>query len=220
MATITTNHFPRGAWSPAPLYIFIHSTRSSIPDNPPEAELEATLNWFRNPNSGASAHVVIDWWGGEHEVVEPTYPAWHANTQWPGHNLQGLSIELTQPTNDHPFSPEQYEGAARVCKRWGQDYDIPMQHINDIPLVSRLAGTRGIIGHDESPQGRAWGKSDPGPEWDWAHFMGLLHEGETVEEPGDHDWIQDVRWTAIELVAAGDLDELAAMLSGLGFGLD
>lgn len=53
----------------------------------------------------------------------------------------------------------------------------------------------------------------------WPEWRGAL-EALSVEklEVSVDDWVQEVRWAAIELVAAGDLDELAAMLSGLGFG--
>lgn len=142
-----------------PDLVIIHCTRSGL-DHIPDTELQRTLTWFKDPESEASAHLVQhdngDWW----YCVPWTRKAYGAGYL----NNRALHIELVQAKADVPFS------------------DIAIQRLGDavvwlcglygIPKVRVMDETKsGIIGHEDTAQGRAAGKSDPGPMFDWPTFM-------------------------------------------------
>jgi N-acetyl-anhydromuramyl-L-alanine amidase AmpD len=142
--------------------IIIHSTRGNSAN--PETDYHATINWFLNPQSEVSAHVVV----GPRKVcrmVNDADVAWHAGQ----HNGTHLGMEIAQPRPDTPYTDFQYAAAAAVALAWCAKYNIPIKHVKDEKQP-------GIIGHQETRQGKGAGKTDPGAPFDWKRFIGLMIE--------------------------------------------
>ena len=185
--------------------VMIHSTRSGIPGND---DWMSTLYWFSNPASGVSSHWLVGRDGRRARIVMDNRPAQHAGE----HNPYTIGIELEQPTIDTPFTAEQLESAAELVRAYCADYMIPAEHI-----LGLRNGQHGIIGHDESEQGREVGKSDPGPLFPWPSFMAMVRgeeEAMTAEERAElealrRDVAEQQQWRE---VVAPLIDGLSAAL--------
>ena len=140
------NKFP-----PSGQGVVIHSTRSGTSMNP--TEFTGTLNWFNNPDSKVSSHWVIARDGRKARVIRDDWQSWHAGI----HNATHWGIELEQGVESDGFTPEQMDALVAVCKGY-VEMGVPPFH-----------GMIGFIGHQDTPQGRGVGKSDPGSlfNWDW-----------------------------------------------------
>lgn len=118
---------------------------------------EQTLRAFNTRGSDVSAHYVIRGDGHIAYVVGEEHTAWHSGNYWYNLNSIGIEVELNKLTNPF-FREEQYRAAAAIaCRsaaRWG--FPLDRQH---------------VIGHSEVP---GVAKSDPGPTWNWEHFMWLV----------------------------------------------
>ena len=135
----STGHVP-------PRWIVVHSSRGDAATR--AIEYRATLEWFQNPSSQASAHTVIGYHIGEHaRVVPDDRVAWAAKE----HNPYSLNVELVQPRPDQPFSDWQYDELNRLITSWKYKY----------PTIEQ------ILGHDKTPHGIRTGKTDPGYMFDW-----------------------------------------------------
>lgn len=152
----TTPHFDPG--KPLGTGVVIHSTRSGISMFPPE--FQATLNWFKNPESKVSSHWVIARDGRKCRVLGDDNRAWHAgrtinNSHW--------GIELEQGHERDGFTPEQIAALVDVCAGYVSDYG-----------VAPVRALSGFVGHQDTPQGVATGKSDPGALFPWDFFIEAL----------------------------------------------
>ena len=106
-------------------------------------------------------------------MVDDADVAWHAGEN----NHTHLGMEIAQPRADSPYSDDEYRAAALLVRDWCDKYGIPKVHV-------RSQSERGIIGHEETAQGRRAGKSDPGRAFNWDYFMRLVRE-ETATPPAD-----------------------------------
>jgi N-acetyl-anhydromuramyl-L-alanine amidase AmpD len=136
--------------------VVIHATRSGKSMNP--AELEGTLSWFKNPVARVSSHWVIGRDGTTVRVIPDARRAWHAGT----HNATHWGIELEQGIETDGFTAPQMASLIEVCRTYVA-LGVPARHAFD-----------GFIGHDETPQGRASGKSDPGFLFNWSKLVTAL----------------------------------------------
>jgi hypothetical protein len=138
-------------------YVVIHDT---------EEAYDPTLAEFQDSHSYVSAHYVIRSSDGLVTQMVPTKDvAWHAgnwyvNTHSVGIESEGFALDLAQW-----FTPRLYHSLARLTRYQAERYGIPLDRAH-------------IIGHDQLPgpsspyqAGMHW---DPGPYFDWAHFMALL----------------------------------------------
>lgn len=153
---------------------------------------ESSVNWFTDPKSGASAHLVIGRDGAITQIVPFDTAAWHAGvSSW--HGLNGL--------NEYSIGIE-LDNAGKLVRhgnKWrawfGVDYEeddvIVATHKNEsdsagwhlftpvqleVALETSLVIMRhydlsDIIGHDEIAPGR---KSDPGPAFPMGSFRSRL----------------------------------------------
>ena len=142
--------------------ILIHATRGGTAT--PEIERQATLNWFTNPTSKASAHAVIAVDGTIYRCVADENTAWHAGEE----NPDTLGVELVQARVESPFTQAQYTSLVRLVKDWCEKWLIPKDRSH-------------ILGHEETAQGIEQGKTDPGPQFKWLMFMRMLEEGTMPE---------------------------------------
>jgi AmpD protein len=107
-----------------------------------------------------SAHFLIRRDGALWQFVACAARAWHAGkSRWRGRarcNDFSIGIEL-EGTGEVAFTAAQYRELARLTRVLRERYPI-----------------RAIVGHSDIAPGR---KSDPGPEFDWKRYRGLLRAG-------------------------------------------
>lgn len=139
--------------------IIIHATGDAK-----KVPMGATVNTFKDPKSGVSAHYVIDRDATIVQMVELQYKAWHAGiSSWEGKQDVGsrsVGIELVN-LNDgaDPYPDEQLQALVKLCKTL-------MKALPDITLDK-------IVGHCHVAPGR---KTDPGPIFPWVKFGAALGE--------------------------------------------
>ncbi len=126
-----------------------------------------TINWFQNPNAGASAHYTVrssDGFVGQ--SVRERHIAWHAG-YWP-YNQTSIGIEHEgYISNPGWFTDAMYRSSAKLTAYLCRKYAIP---------VSRYR----IIGHNEVPGCSGGGgggvgcHTDPGGYWNWSKYMSYV----------------------------------------------
>lgn len=146
--------------------IVLHSTRGPTRPMPGEAlaatlerEYGAAVRYMLNPANEVSPHFCV----GPTRVARMVHDdavAWHARE----HNQTHLGIEIAQPAYCPEFVAFEYDATAEICARWCWKYGLAPVHVTDVDR-------RGIIGHEDTDQGRRDGKSDPGARWDWDRFI-------------------------------------------------
>lgn len=141
-------------------YILIHDT---------EITYTQTVNVFQNPATGAATHYVVRASDGHvAQMVENKNVPWHAgNWDVNGHSI-GIEHEGYAIEGATWYSEAMYQSSAQLTRYLADKYRIPLDRSH-------------IIGHDELPgplpqhqPGMHW---DPGPFWDWAHYMDLVRGG-------------------------------------------
>ncbi|MFJ5535031.1 N-acetylmuramoyl-L-alanine amidase [Streptomyces sp. NPDC093261] len=124
-----------------------------------QATYTNTLGIFKNPRKKVSAHYVVRSADGHiAQCVREQDIAWHAGN-W-DYNTRSIGIEhegwVEQPGY---FTHALYEGSARLTAAICTRYGIPRDRAH-------------IIGHYEVP---GTDHTDPGPNWDWTHYMRLVN---------------------------------------------
>jgi hypothetical protein len=149
-------------------YIVIHDT---------EVDYNTTLQIFQNPLNYVSAHYVIRAEDGHiAQMVENKNVGWHAGNWYVNGHAIGLEHEGVAIEGATWYSEQMYQASARLVRYLAAKYHIPLDRAH-------------IIGHDDIPgptpgtqPGMHW---DPGPFWDWAHYMDLL--GAPIKRDGRSD---------------------------------
>ena len=178
-------HWLRRPRTKPPRVIIIHGTRGPTTL---EAQYDATINWFTNSGNGRADQG----WGSQADAVVGTRPDeitffgdyrtsrsnWSAGfggssaTTW-GADEWALSLELAHRALGDPFHDQVIANALIVCRHWMEEFAIPATHTTWSQLRSEDV-PRGLIGHDETANGRRLGKSDPGPSFPWHDFLARL----------------------------------------------
>lgn len=131
-------------------------------------EQRATINWFTS--SGNIIHRPDGNFAGISnyligpqivEVIPLEYvPRW---SSWPS-DLHSISVEVCQSNLGQPIEPRVIENCKRLSKWAEEKYGIP--HIRVLSSLGDSYWT-GHIGHEDTMQGKASGKTDPGSAfWD------------------------------------------------------
>ncbi|TMU84357.1 N-acetylmuramoyl-L-alanine amidase [Bacillus sp. BHET2] len=138
-------------------YIVLHDT---------EISYDLTKTVFQREWTQASAHYVIRSSDGDiTQMVDNKDIAWHAgnwyfNSKSIGIEHEGIAIEGAAWYNE-----QLYHASARLVKHLSKEYNIPLDRDH-------------IIAHDEVPGTSETRQPtmhwDPGPFWDWAHYMQVL----------------------------------------------
>jgi N-acetyl-anhydromuramyl-L-alanine amidase AmpD len=139
-------------------YIVIHDTETSY---------QAAVDGFQNPANGDAANYVMrasD--GAVTQSVADKDLAFHAGNYWFNMHSIGIEHEGYAAHGASWYTQAQYENTADLVKYLAKKYDVKLDREH-------------IIGHDNVPgpvdsyvSGMHW---DPGPYWDWNHFMALLN---------------------------------------------
>jgi N-acetyl-anhydromuramyl-L-alanine amidase AmpD len=128
-------------------YIVIHYTDISY---------ARTLRAFNILASDVSAHYVIRGDGHIAQIVHEADTAWHSGNVWYNRHSIGIELELDRVTNPAFTAEQYYAAAALVCAISARE--------------GVLLDRQHVIGHNEVP---GTTHTDPGPTWDWPHFMWL-----------------------------------------------
>ncbi|MEU6290603.1 N-acetylmuramoyl-L-alanine amidase [Streptomyces sp. NPDC046988] len=149
---------------------------TSIVIHDTEGSYSSALGVFQNSLSYASAHYLIRASDGlVTQLVENKNEAWHAANKTLNMHSIGIEHEGYAIKDGSWYTEPQYESSAALVKYLAGKYGIPLDREH-------------IIGHDEVPgvldanvKTQHW---DPGPFWDWNHYMGLLGAPTGAEGPG------------------------------------
>ncbi|HEX8705541.1 MAG TPA: N-acetylmuramoyl-L-alanine amidase, partial [Myxococcaceae bacterium] len=141
-------------------YIVIHDT---------EVDYNGTLAIFTNSKSAASAHYVVRSSDGHTTQMVPTeHVAWHAGNWYVNAHSVGVEHEGVAIQGAAWYNEQLYHSSARLVRYLAKRFNVPLDRNH-------------IVGHDNIPGtsntnqgGMHW---DPGPFWDWGHYMNLLRGG-------------------------------------------
>lgn len=161
---------------PSKNIVIIHSTRSGVRPYY-ELEYQATINWLTGP-SGLSIHWVVGRNPNEKaRLVRDDCQAFHAGE----HNYEAWGIEVCQSMPNDNYGDEQLAQLVQICKGYVADFGVASIHTLSM-------SQSGFIGHEETPQGKRAGKSDPGNPFPWERFISMLQGGAPIPAPiGDDD---------------------------------
>ncbi|MDQ6694986.1 MAG: S-layer homology domain-containing protein [Chloroflexota bacterium] len=144
-----TNNYTVGRPYPPLNLIVIHDTEGSY---------TSAINWFQNPSSQVSAHYVIRSSDGQiTQMVRDLNTAYHTGV-W-DYNVRAIGIEHEGYMNQTGWYTESmYQASSALARSIADKYGIPKDRTH-------------IIGHSEIPN---QSHRDPGPNWDWTHYMALV----------------------------------------------
>lgn len=148
-------------------YIVIHDTEGSY---------SSAIATFQSPTRYASANYVIRSSDGQVTQMVPNEDiAWHAGNYFVNMHAIGIEHEGMAVQGASWYSEQMYEASARLVKYLARRYQIPVDRAH-------------IVGHDGVPgptpatqRSQHW---DPGPYWDWQHFMDLVGAPPPVSDAG------------------------------------
>ncbi|HCT78140.1 MAG TPA: N-acetylmuramyl-L-alanine amidase [Micromonosporaceae bacterium] len=131
-------------------YVVIHTTQGSY---------NGTISWFQNPAAQVSAHYVVKSSNGAvTQMVREKDIGWHAGN-WT-YNTQSIGIEHEGwVEQDGWYTEAMYQSSAAIVRSVCAKYGIPKDRAH-------------IIGHNQVPGAT---HTDPGPRWNWTHFMSLVN---------------------------------------------
>jgi N-acetyl-anhydromuramyl-L-alanine amidase AmpD len=138
-------------------YIVIHDTEESY---------QSTINGFQNPLDYVSAHYVVRGSDGTVTQMVPTKDvAWQAGNWYINSHSVGIEQEGYAVQGATWFTERLYRTTSTLVRYLANKYHVPLDRQH-------------IIGHENVPGISAAGIPamhwDPGPFWNWGHFMNLL----------------------------------------------
>jgi N-acetyl-anhydromuramyl-L-alanine amidase AmpD len=147
----------RPRFGPEIRYILLHDTEGSY---------QSAINIFQDPYSYVSAHYVIRSSDGQvTQMVKNKDVGWHAGNWYFNMHTIGIEHEGYAMEGAAWYNEQLYRASARLVKYLAKKYDIPLDRAH-------------IFGHEEVPGLSITSQQrmhrDPGPFWDWEHYMELL----------------------------------------------
>ncbi len=145
-------------------------------------ELNAYLNWCRSPNNrvaypGGDYAGIASYGIGPGRIVECVpdgyLPAWSSHPS----DEHVISVEVAQSNNGQPIEPETIAACVAFAREMSQRYGFPLTRV----YPSNDWTWSGMAGHEDTVQGRAQGKTDPGAAF-WEPFMAALGGDEMTPE--------------------------------------
>ncbi|HSX07404.1 MAG TPA: peptidoglycan recognition family protein [Candidatus Saccharimonadales bacterium] len=139
-------------------YIYIHDTEGSY---------DSAISHFQDPHSYVSANYVIRSSDGAITQMVPNSDVSWGIGDW-YMNMHGINIEHEGKAAQGAtwYTEAMYKSSATLVRYLAAKYHIPLDRQH-------------ILGHDNVPtltQARMSGQHwDPGPFWDWNHYMDLVH---------------------------------------------
>lgn len=141
-------------------YIVIHDTEGSY---------QSAIDWFQNPASFVAVHYVIRSSDGEvTQMVRTKDVGWQAGNWYMNMHSIGIEHEGVAAEGGSWYTEAMYRSSAKLVRYLADRYDVPLDRQH-------------IIGHDQvpaiNPARVPRMHYDPGPYWDWDHYMDLLNAG-------------------------------------------
>lgn len=178
-----------------PRYIIIHATRgpAASSGHPARLQYEATKNWFKQggvispaADWGPSADILIGHDGRECFFTDLRDRDFHATrANWSagfggsshityGADEYGISIEVAQSADLESFTDEALDTLIGRCAYLCLKFNIDPVRIPYLSQVRAHPVPSGLVGHEDTANGRKTGKSDPGERFPWAWFIQAL----------------------------------------------
>ncbi len=138
-------------------YIVIHDTEGSY---------SSAISLFQDPLAYVSSNYVIRSSDGQvTQMVDNADVAWHAGNWYVNMHAIGIEHEGYAVEGATWYSEQLYHASARLVRYLGNEYHVPLDRAH-------------IVGHDNVPGPTAYYQPgmhwDPGPFWDWSHYMALI----------------------------------------------
>ncbi len=137
-------------------YIVIHDT---------EASYATTLQLVQDPTYVSWNYSIRSSDGHVAQHLDAKDVGWHAGNWYVNMHSIGIEHEGFAAQGATWYTESLYESSAALVKYLAQEYSVPLDRAH-------------IIGHDQVPgvtppyvKGMHW---DPGPYWNWEHYMALL----------------------------------------------
>ncbi|MEV5408722.1 N-acetylmuramoyl-L-alanine amidase [Thermopolyspora sp. NPDC052614] len=135
----------------------------------------------RSPRYCASWHYLVRSRDGHvDQALDVRHVAWHAGNWWVNSHSIGIEQEGWASRGGRWFTERMYRSTARLVRYLADRYDIPLDRGH-------------ILGHDNVPADSGRGVKgmhhDPGPYWNWAHFMELVGAPLRATAPPDSDLV-------------------------------
>ncbi len=185
----------------------VHATRSGIAGRPAWLEYTSAVNWMLSPHNFVDTNGVPaskggdpnrKWYGGMSHLIigggqvcrvipDEFVPRFSAGV----HDFRAVSIEMAQGVNGEAFDPRDIELLREVLDELSGQYGFPLRRIAFVDGWNN--GWPGIVGHEDTAQGRGQGKSDPGARL-WEQLT--LEDEMTPEEKA--------RLARLEAIVAGN----------------
>ena len=169
----------------APAIITIHATRGHTSM---ELQDESVINWFSNTPDrggwGATADFLVSSDGviTQFRDINAHYGAFAAGYGQYGSSREyavdehAISIEIAQPAYNRGEQPPMFtsaslEAAAWLTRRLSDIHAIPLLKIPFWHQLRNRPVPHGLLGHEDTANGKRLGKHDPGPAFDWDSFL-------------------------------------------------
>lgn len=136
--------------------IVIHDTESSY---------DAAISAFQTAGGSAAHYVMRSSDGAVTQMVPTKDLAFHAGNYSTNMHSIGIEHEGYAAHGATWYTEAQYEATADLVKYLADRYDIPLDRQHIIGHDNVAGPTSSLVA------GMHW---DPGPSWDWNHFMNLL----------------------------------------------
>jgi N-acetyl-anhydromuramyl-L-alanine amidase AmpD len=139
-------------------FVVVHDTEVGYDD---------TIALFQNPFAYVSSHYVLRSSDGQVTQMVPTKDvAWHAGNWWVNSHAVGIENEGFALQGNQWFTEQLYRSLARLTRYVADRYGIPLDREHLIGH-DQVPGTFGVV----NQRNMHW---DPGPFFDWGHFMALV----------------------------------------------
>ena len=180
-------------------YIVVHDTEGSY---------QSAINHFQDTTEYVSCNYVIRSSDGDvTQMVRNQDVSWCAGDWYVNMHAINIEHEAIASQGATWYTEEMYQASAKLVRHLAQKYNIPLDREH-------------IIGHDDvptlSPTRMADQHWDPGPYWDWDHYMALVRgTSDQAERDQQHtSWQGSQKTVTISPSFADNQPELTDCSSG------
>lgn len=164
----------RPKFGPEIRYILIHDTETSY---------QNTIKIFQDPYAYVAAHYVVRASDGfVTQMINNKDVGWHAGNWYFNMHTIGIEHEGFAMQGSTWYSEKMYHASAKLVKYLANKYNIPIDRAH-------------IFAHEEVPglsqRSQRGMHRDPGPFWDWEHYMELM--GAPIHDSGNSNQIVTIR---------------------------
>ncbi len=199
---VTATDYPPALWLTSPNYSSRNSTAiSAVTIHTTQGSYAGTLSWFQNTASNVSAHYTIRSSDGQiTQMVREAQKAWHVGNENPytvGIEHEGFVAQTGW------YTTAMYNASAALTKDICTDNGINPTTCYNGPAhsgVVLLSSTIRIKGHQHFPNQN---HSDPGINWDWPRYYGLINPSAACSAPAtlNESFVStafaNLNWTAV-----------------------